>query len=414
MVASKDLKFYVHTNKNAPQLTNNFGCMIDVLDACLVNGFGSQTVATLTASGTTVTATFGAAHNFMQYQVIKIAGANQAEFNGEHRILTVPNANTITFQLASAPSISTATGTMTCSLPPIGWLKPFSAAGKAAYRSANISLPSRPYLRVVDAMDPAYTTTYAKFAKVAIVEDMTDIDTMLGTQAPFDSANPDKNWVGTGSGTTGFNGWAKWHYANISAFNQQPSLISSPATGNRNWILVGTANYFYIFPTTTLNDTANFACYGFGYHRSLLLSDLSNVFLSCHVDYRANNAGMGFPSGLTSLRASGSLILFKNYAQSSNYTTGGVISLYQMGVTGSTNMVGAYSLTSVAPFGPVYIMEDNNNVLRGEIPNIYWLYQNKPYSHLQQFEKDGSVYLVVNITSSAGTQGQLVVKIGDL
>jgi hypothetical protein len=73
MVASTDIKYYVHTNTNAPQLTNNFGCMIDVLDACLVNGFGSQTVSTLTASGTTVTATFGSAHNFMQYQVIKIA-----------------------------------------------------------------------------------------------------------------------------------------------------------------------------------------------------------------------------------------------------------------------------------------------------------------------------------------------------
>ena len=102
MVASTDVKFYVHTNNNAPQLTNNFGCMIDVLVACLVNGFGSQTVSTLNASGTTVTATFGSAHNFMQYQVIKIAGATQTEYNGEFRILTVPNANSITFQLAAA------------------------------------------------------------------------------------------------------------------------------------------------------------------------------------------------------------------------------------------------------------------------------------------------------------------------
>ena len=84
MVASTDIKFYVHTNTGAPQLQNAFGCMIDVLDACLVNGFGSQTVSTLTASGTTFTATFGSAHNFMQYQVIKITGVNQPEFNGEH------------------------------------------------------------------------------------------------------------------------------------------------------------------------------------------------------------------------------------------------------------------------------------------------------------------------------------------
>ena len=43
MVASTDIKFYVHTNTNAPQLINNFGCMIDVLDACLVNGRAVET-----------------------------------------------------------------------------------------------------------------------------------------------------------------------------------------------------------------------------------------------------------------------------------------------------------------------------------------------------------------------------------
>ena len=82
MVASTDIKFYVHSNNNAPQLQNAYGSMIDVLDACLVNGFGSQAVATLTASGTTVTATYGSAHNYLRYQVTKIAGVNQTEFNG--------------------------------------------------------------------------------------------------------------------------------------------------------------------------------------------------------------------------------------------------------------------------------------------------------------------------------------------
>ena len=219
MVASTDIKFYVHTNTNAPQLTNNFGCMIDVLDACLLNGFGSQVVETLTVSGTTATGSYGSAHNYLQYQVVKFANANQAEFNNEFRILTVPNANTITFQLPSVPSVTTATGTITCSLPSLGWLKPFSGTGKAAYRSSNTLLASRPYLRVVDALDPAYTATYAKYAKVGIVEDMTDIDMLIGIQAPYDSANPNKNWVGTGSGASVFNGWAKWYYARSASIS---------------------------------------------------------------------------------------------------------------------------------------------------------------------------------------------------
>ena len=228
--------------------------MIDVLDACLVNGFGSQTVSTLTAVGTTVTATFGSAHNFMQYQVIKIVGATQTEYNGEFRILTVPNANSITFQLAAAPSVTTATGTINCSLPSLGWLKPFSGTGKAAYRSSNTLLASRPYLRVIDALDPAYTATYAKYAKVGIVEDMTDIDTMLGVQAPYDSANPNKNWVGTGSGASGVNGWARWYYAASGAVSGGLINSQTPAAGNRQWILIGNSDYFYILPTSTVTS----------------------------------------------------------------------------------------------------------------------------------------------------------------
>lgn len=81
MVASTDIKYYLFTNTGAPQLSNNFGCMIDVLDACLVNGFGSQAVSTLTVSGTTATAAYASAHNYLQYQVVKFSNANQAEFN---------------------------------------------------------------------------------------------------------------------------------------------------------------------------------------------------------------------------------------------------------------------------------------------------------------------------------------------
>ena len=265
---STDIKFYVHTNTNAPQLQNQFGCMIDVLDACLVNGFGSQSVATLTANGTTVTATYGSAHNYLQYQVAKIAGVNQAEFNGEHRILTVPNANTITYELSVVPSVTTATGTITSSLPSLGWEKPFSSinpegGGKGAYRSKNTLLPSRPFLRVVDELDPAYNASYAKYAKVGIVEDMTDIDTMLGVQAPYDNANPNKNWVGTGSGGTAYNGWAKWYYARGAAVNSAGTDTSATA-GARSWLIVGNSDYFYILPAFIPSDVISFP-YGFGF-----------------------------------------------------------------------------------------------------------------------------------------------------
>ena len=418
MVASTDIKFYVHSNTNAPQLTNNFGCMIDVLDACLVNGFGSQAVSTLTAVGTTVTATFGSAHNFMQYQVIKIAGATQTEYNGEFRILTVPNANSITFKLAAAPSVTTATGTINCSLPPLGWLKPFSGTGKAAYRSANTLLASRPYLRVVDALDAAYTSTYAKYAKVGIVEDMSDIDTMLGVQAPYDSASPDKNWVGTGSGTSGVNGWARWYYAASTAVSGGLFNSQTPAAGNRQWILVGNSDYFYILPTTTVPsatvNTQHASAYGFGAFKSLLNADNSCTFLQSHLTLGNNGASVIVYFSLVSSSTNGPLLLLRDYAQSANYKTANCLSLNSdASGSGVNNVIGASTLTNTAPFAPVFIKEDTTNVLRGQIKNLFWLFQQKPYSNFQLIEKDGALYIAAFIAASSNL-GQIVLKIGDL
>ena len=418
MVASTDIKFYVHSNTNAPRLSNNFGCMIDLLDACLVNGFGSQTVSTLTASGTTVTATFGSAHNFMQYQVIKITGATQTEYNGEFRILTVPNANSITFKLAAVPSTNTATGTISCSLPPLGWLKPYSGTGKAAYRSANTLLASRPYLRVIDALDPTYTSTYAKYAKVGIVEDMTDIDTMLGVQAPYDSVNPDKNWVGTGSGTSGVNGWARWYYAANGAVSTGLTNSQTPAVGNRQWILVGNGDYFYILPTTMVPsatvNTQHASAYGFGAFKSLLNADNSCTFLQSHLTLSNNGTNVYAYFSLVSSAANSPLLLLRDYAQSANYKTANCLSLNSdTAGSGVNNVIGASTLTNTAPFAPVFIKEDATNVLRGQIKNLFWLFQQKPYSNFQLIEKDSALYIAAFIASSSNL-GQIVLKIGDL
>ena len=420
MVASTDIKFYVHTNNNAPQLQNRFGCMIDVLDACLVNGFGSQAVATLTASGTTVTATYGSAHNYLQYQVTKIAGVNQTEFNGEHRILTVPDANTITFELAAVPSVTTATGTITSSLPSLGWEKPFSSTnvnggGKAAYRSKNTLLPSRPFLRVVDELDPAYTATYAKYAKVGIVEDMTDIDTMLGVQAPYDNANPNKNWVGTGSGATAINGWAKWYYAAGATAITGSSDSTAPAAGNRSWLLVGSKDVFYIFPTMT-NADSNSLAYGFGAFESLLNVDSANTFLSSTLSYASANSASpkGVITALTSTSISSSILFHRKYTNEAISNNGGVMALGASPSvsSGSSNYVAAVSITNTILQSPVFFSE-LSNVIRGEVPYLNFLYQIKPYANMQRYEKSGQLFIAKDVAAGSAA-GQIAIKVGDL
>ncbi|MCL6234014.1 hypothetical protein M5F03_02330 [Acinetobacter sp. ANC 5579] len=421
MVASTDIKFYVHTNNNAPQLQNAYGSMINVLNACLVDGIQIGSISSLTASGKTVTATFSSAHNLMQYQVIKIAGAAQAEFNGEHRVLTAPNAQTITFELAAVPSVTAATGTITASLPPLGWEKPFSSTnanggGKAAYRSKNLLLASRPFLRVVDELDPAYTATYAKFAKVGIVEDMSDINTMLGAQAPYDSTNPDQNWVGSTGGTaaTTFNGWAKWYYAKSSDAPVATPDSANAAAGVRNYILIGTDSWFYVLPATITNSF-NKMCYGFGNFQSLLAVDTASTFLSSTYDYKNVGAAQYIADTVAATKGNQvSLLLQRKYDLSAAPNTARVCTLainsYAQTTTGAESS--AVSYQGVIPFTPVVIYE-TGSVVRGVLPNLHWLFQQKPFTDLQKFSKDGSAFVAVTV-ASATLSGQVVFNLGKL
>lgn len=422
MVASTDIKFYVHTNNNAPQLQNAYGSMINVLDACLIDGIQIGVVNSLTASGNTVTATFGTAHNLMQYQVIKITGANQPEFNGEHRILSTPDTSSFTFELAAVPSVTTATGSISASLPPLGWEKPFSSTneaggGKAAYRSTNLLLPSRPFLRVVDELDPAYTATYAKYAKVGIVEDMTDIDTMLGVQAPFNIAYPDANWVGTGSGATAINGWSKWHYA-TSNLLVASTEVAAPTTLDRDYILVGNGDYFYIWCVSG-KAIGQFGglCYGFGDFKSYLTVDTSSTFLAANLLQIAANTSIwrGLYSGLTGVSNLRKISIYKNHLQqsaSSIATTSCTCATLGMD-SGRTNTIASSANLGYTPLFPINLLEENTNALRGELRGIYYLLQQLPYTHNTVFAQNDALYLAVDVVHQ-NQKGQVVLKIGDL
>ena len=419
MVASTDIKFYVHTNNNAPQLQNAYGSMINVLDACLVNGINIGTISSLAASGTTVTALFSSLHNLMQYQVIKITGANQSEFNGEHRILTVPNAQSVTFELAAAPSTTIATGTITASLPPMGWDKPFSSVnpnggGKAAYRSTNLLLPSRPFLRVVDELDPAYTATYAKYAKVGIVEDMIDIDTMLGVQAPFNSAYPDKNWVGTGNGASAINGWAKWYYSRSGPISNTSNPDTAPRSinGSVPFIIIGTKDCFYILNDHHhTGDNAN--VYAFGH----LDSDERDVFLSASMffnsiasdqirtNYNTGLSGYGGPSQsqLEMIRKyDGSSIRVGSCQPIAMFKIDGLLAFQ----SGAGNQ-----FSNDVVLSEVYCV-DSFSAIRGKFPLLNYVYSGRPFTSRQLTFQKNRIILPVNIFA-VSSPGQVAFDIGE-
>lgn len=108
------------------------GQLVGILDACLVNGFHSHTVTgSVVESGGTVTVT-DTAHGFLDQQVVTIAGATPAGFNGDYRI-TRTGANTFTYVPASGTGAGS--GTITAKTTSLGWTIAFTAANQRVYRA---------------------------------------------------------------------------------------------------------------------------------------------------------------------------------------------------------------------------------------------------------------------------------------
>lgn len=429
MVASTSIKFYVHTNTNAPQLQNAFGCMIDVLDACLVNGFGSQVVSTLSVNGTKVTATYGTAHNYLQGQVIKVAGASQEELNGEHRI-NIESPTSISYTVTSS-NVLQATGIITTSLPPLGFEKTYassnqSGGAKAAYRTSNTALASRPFLRVVDEMDPSWNPIYAKYAKVGIVENMTGIDAISGDQMPYDSSNPAKNWIGTGTGETAVNGWAKWHYAvrdgirNTSGTQTQTQYDSStPDSGARQWFVIGNDEYFYILNSVVPGDN-QYLIYGFGIVDNpnsddwFLASNLTlNMASDAYTLYDFNN--LAYQIDYT---AAPTILLFKENARlttDSLFLSCPKVHRSRDGtiLSGSSNYITNSGDANAHPLVPPTALGLNQGGVRimGHLPGMYWLLRNRPFNEYQIFSNENSLLIAKFVMANANF-GQVVFDLG--
>ena len=159
----------------APQniKTGSGGSNIALLDACLVNGFGSVTVNSIVVASGVATCTVSGGHQLSMFgstgPVIRISGVTTpAELNGDWRV-TVTDATHFTFTTVAANQ--TATGTISAKRAPAGFSKVYSGTNKAVYRS-NDTEGTRLYLRVDDA-DPS-------FSRVRGYEAMSDVDTGTG------------------------------------------------------------------------------------------------------------------------------------------------------------------------------------------------------------------------------------------
>lgn len=177
--------------RGAPIINGNTrGNLIAAIDAWRM-GFGQVTAISVTVSNGVATATLQPSQGFDLHTVIEVAGVTTpAALNGKSRVAEVSADKTVIKFPTDAPN-GTATGTITIKVAGSGWDKPFSAANKAVYRSAD-PLGSRHFYRIDETGTPA-------MARVRGFENMTTVDAGTGLYPTNAQINGGGYWSKSGA-----------------------------------------------------------------------------------------------------------------------------------------------------------------------------------------------------------------------
>jgi hypothetical protein len=405
------VKYFSSGMTGAPQISNNWGDLVTMLDACLVNGFALKAIDSLTFANGVATATISSGHSYQPFQVIEIVGADQPEYNGHFRVITT-STTTFTYAVTGTPvSPATTATSLSAKVAPLGWEKPFASTNKAAYRSKNPASPQNLLLIDDSLKTPNYTTTWAKWANVGIAEDLSDIDTIIGAQAPYDPNNPTQNWRQV---TANQWGWYKWYHARQGGYDNS----GDGGGGNRNWVLVGDDRLFYLLCTNQAGyNWYGRNCYCFGDITSFKPGDSYATVLNAddiywsnsnqHSSYPGQHGGYGL---VTSLDFTGKVLL-RNHTQLGNPVRFGLTSLntnngQQICGRGPTPFPNGadYSLWLL----PTYVRQEDGH-MRGILPGMLWMPQDRPYSDQTIVDnvvgQAGKRFLLVRTQYSSETEG---------
>lgn len=144
-MATKPVKYFSSSHTGAPQLSGQAGKMVDILNACLVNGFNPKTLTALSITSGVLTGSC-TAHGYVTDQTLLVSGANESELNGEWTVSSY-TADTFT---AAATGVSnvTGTGTIACKVAPLGW-NSYAGTQKAAFSSSD-PLSNKLWYRIDD------------------------------------------------------------------------------------------------------------------------------------------------------------------------------------------------------------------------------------------------------------------------
>ena len=347
----------------APTLTGQAGSLIALLDACLINGFNLKTLDSLVVASNVATGTVSAGHGYKVGEIILIAGATPSGLNGEQKVVSV-TASTFTF--STTESDTTATGTITAKIAPVGgWSKAYTGTNTAVYRSDDVS-GIRHYLRVFDNYAGSGTT---RLARVRAYEAMTDVDTGTGPIPTVADASGDGMVV-------------------------QKSYTTDST--QRPWGLVGDGKLFYFFPyhRGDISDPSALysrdgGCFAFGEMISFRPSDAYHTMLIANEDDTTysqppyqNNYFCNVGGGTSGEHSNGHWVA-RRFDQ-----TGSPIRFAKCGETVIQTLMGYQGIPYPGPvdgglwIAPLRIYEkhptESKAHIRGRLPGLYQILHDQP------------------------------------
>jgi hypothetical protein len=420
MATDVDVQYFSHLN--GLTLGNNWGDLIRLLDKALVTGidFTQITAASIDEQGD-VHITLYSAHNAMLFQVVELSGFTPNSLNQKYRIKGVPN----TTQLILKPAIDIAERSVTAigagKLASLGYDIIFRDVGdvKRVYRAKNPGA-QHPFIRVDESLASdtgTYTSTYAKFAMVGLLEHMEHIDDYENPdvlQLPFDPSNPSKNWKITGTDSSVIRGWSRWYWAMSNLLVNNPRDMNSPAAGNQGFTLSGSKDSFYLL--NSVNNNLQFKdLKGCGlYHSSMDMSVIPNWFLmSVLVESDASSTARGTETGspLGSGGETRSRFIAPSYLPdirlSNSVLATPVVPDFESGGNNKTLFTASNVPALEIPF------YDTNRFLRGTLPAV--CYAGKKAStntFTTPIMADASMYIWDSVTSNY--QGGVYFYLGEL
>lgn len=269
---ANEIVWYDSSETGAPVLNNAAGSLDAVLNACLVTGFRTITLDSITVASNVATATHAAGHGYADKRMVELAGAATGLINGR-KLVTVTGAGTFTFP---APGVSdgTISGTITAKRSPLGWTRPLNSGNVSMYERTDVAATGMA-LRIDDSGSGAAGATWAR---ARMVESYTDLSTFTG-------AAPGASFFG-GAGV----------YFPKGANN----------TTAKTWVLVGDGRTFYLFSEASSFTASSYSgtpqgLWAFGDIESFRSGDAYACLLAGAEDGSGGNSScLGFSRGLGS------------------------------------------------------------------------------------------------------------------